>query len=151
MQASRAPVYWRSCDFQPRGGFLLCRPHSSRHAHFEHYREHMDELLLNTGALSLMLTAFRDLIEYYLVSPDCHATETRSQLRSSTSGGGLFLSSLCQDLDDICAYCRQADSRKGWDDSARSDIRHVLTCLSNLIVTTNPSEVSSSPLMWCTS
>lgn len=139
----RVPIYWRSCGLQPQNSLLAVQALS---APWRQYGQ-MDELLLNTRTLSSTLIAFRDLVEYYVVSPDWHATGTRSQLRRSASGGDMFLSALCQDLDDICTYCGQADDRKHWDDSAKSDIRHVLTCLSNLITPTKPSEVSNLSLL----
>jgi hypothetical protein len=103
----------------------------------------MDELLLDIGALSLTFTAFRDLIEYHVVSHDTHATGTRAQLRQSANGGDAFLSSLCQDLDDVCTHCSQTNDPTAWDDSARGDLRNLLSCLSGIIAPHDPPVVSS--------
>lgn len=106
----------------------------------------MDGLLQNSQALTQTVTAFRELIGYYVVSNNPHASELRVHMRRHNHGA--FLSSLYQDLCDICAYCEMTQGSESRDESADSDLRGVLICLSSLVSFSNASDVSCCSLAY---
>ena len=100
----------------------------------------MDELLHDPEALAETFAVYRELIGYYVVSNNAHASDVRTHMRRHNHGA--FLSSLYQDLCDICSYCGTAEDAKSYDDSAKSDLCGVLLCLSSLVPVSDVSEVS---------
>lgn len=97
-------------------------------------------LRANLEALAETFAVFRELIRYYVFSNNPHASDVRTHMRRHNHGA--FLSSLYQDLCDICSYCGMTRDAKSWDDSAESDLRGVLLCLTSLIHSPDVSKVS---------
>lgn len=108
----------------------------------------MDDLLLDPEALKATFVAFRELIEYFTASSSSQAREVRTKLRETTNGGDTFLSSLCQDLGDICAHCDVANGLERSDGSAQADIRSILSCLASVVALPSLDDVSiwSAPI-----
>jgi hypothetical protein len=104
----------------------------------------MDDPLQDLGTLASTFAAFQELIEYFAVSPSALATATREQLRQTTHGGDTFLGSLCQDLDDIHAYCCAPDSVNSCDGSAQAVMRSLLICLASMLTSSHKDEVGAN-------
>lgn len=103
-------------------------------------RAPMDELLQNSEALAETFMLYRELVGHYVVSNNPHAIEMRAHMRRHNHGA--FLPSLYQDLSDICTYFERTIDVESWDESAVSDLRGALGCLSSLVCIPNTSEVS---------
>jgi hypothetical protein len=100
----------------------------------------MDELLQNPEALAETFTVYRELIGHYVVSNNPLAIEMRAHMRQHNHGA--FLPSLYQDLSDICTCFKKPRDAETWDESAVSDLRGILSCISSLVCTSDASKVS---------
>lgn len=100
----------------------------------------MDELLQNPEALVETFTVYRELIGHYVVSNHPHAIEMRAHMRQHNHGA--FLPSLYQDLSDIRTYFEKTRDAESWDESAVSDLRGVLSCMSSIVCISDASKVS---------
>jgi hypothetical protein len=99
----------------------------------------MDELLQNSEALAGTFTVYRELVGYYVVSNNAHAIEVRAHMRRHNHGA--FLPSLYQDLSDICTHFMKNRDAESWDESAVSDLRSALSCISSLVYMSDVSGV----------
>jgi hypothetical protein len=100
----------------------------------------MDKLLHDPEALAETFAVYRELIRYFVVSNNPHASDMRTHMRGHNHGS--FMSSLYRDLCDICSYCGTTRNAESLDHSAESDLRGVLLCLSSLVLLSDILQVS---------